>query len=202
MVLIFSGLSAGALDIPLSGTGSSGGNGGHKIAYVDLERIFQIFPETKFAKEDYAKRLVKMREDLANREEEISTFNTRIEVLESTLKQLEGKVATKVETSTNTPVDSTEFQFDEGEDSEALVKMKKDLEEKISGLEDARKRATRELSTFENQQSQVILGKIYLALKDLANDEQVTLVVDKSSILFGSTDIDLTEKLQQRVRGY
>ena len=45
-------------------------------------------------------------------------------------------------------------------------------------------------------------GLIYKALKDLANEEQVTLVVDKSSILFGSAEIDLTDKLQQRVRGY
>jgi Skp family chaperone for outer membrane proteins len=48
----------------------------------------------------------------------------------------------------------------------------------------------------------MILGKIYQALRDVANEEQVVVVVDKSSILYGDANIDLTEKLQERVRGY
>ena len=48
----------------------------------------------------------------------------------------------------------------------------------------------------------MILGKIYQALRDLAQEEQVTLVVDKASILYGDSAIDLTEKLQNKVRGY
>jgi len=79
--------------------------------------------------------------------------------------------------------------------------MKRELDDKKAEMEELRKQASADLAAFENQQSQLILGKIYQALRDVANEEQVSVVVDKSSILYGDANIDLTEKLQQRLAG-
>lgn len=175
---------ASALEIPLSGGSSSAA--GPKIAYVDMERIFQIFPQTQAAKEDYAKQLKKKKDQLAEKEAELREISSRMTVLESTLKDM--PASGEAGAATESP--------------QSITNMKAELEKKKADYEDLRKQAAADLSTYQNQQSQIILGKIYSALKDLASEEQVAVVVDKSSILYGDATIDLTEKLQQRVRGY
>lgn len=181
--------SALALEIPLTG-GTQSSAGGPKIAYVDMERIFQIYPQTQAAKEDYAKQLKKKKEQLAEKEAELREITSRLTVLEATLKDMGGPAGT-------TPAE------DAGNSSpQSVNNLKTELETKKAEFEDLRKRAASDLSTFQSQQSQMILGKIYQALKDVASEEQVAVVVDKSSILYGDAAIDLTEKLQQRVRGY
>lgn len=193
-LLLFLLPNAYALDIPL--TGASGDGGNSKIGYVDMERIFQVYPQTKAAKEDYRKRLDKLKLDLAQKETELGNIRDRIAVLDSTLKG--GGTPPAVSASTVAADSPPELPQEPGN----LNAMKKDLEVKEAEFEEARKRALEDLATFESRQSQVILGKIYEALVGLAEDEQLTLVVDKSSILYGSAATDLTDKLQQRIRGF
>lgn len=175
-----------ALEIPLSGGGSS--VGGPKIAYVDMERIFQIFPQTQAAKEDYAKQLKKKKDQLSEKESELRDISSRLSVLESTLKDM--------------PAPGVDLAPAEAGSPQSLSNLKAELDKKKTDYEDLRKQAASDLTAYQSQQSQIILGKIYQALKDLASEEQVAVVVDKSSILYGDATIDLTEKLQQRVRGY
>jgi Skp family chaperone for outer membrane proteins len=186
--------NARALEIPLTGAGSDGGVA--KIGYVDMERIFQVYPQTKAAKDDYRKRLDKLKADLAARESELGNIRDRISVLDSTLKGVGTSPTTEVSTITaGSPMDLAK-------QPDNLDVMRNDLKTKEVEFEEARKRALEDLASFESRQSQVILGKIYEALVDLAEEEQVTLIVDKSSILFGSASTDLTEKLQERIRGF
>lgn len=182
-----------ALDIPLSGATDSGG--GIKIGYVDMDRIFQIYPQTQAAKEDYAKQLKKKREQLASKEAELRDIEGKISVLSSTLKEGVGAPAPQP-----TAIDD---QNDPSMNASLSVgKMREDLEVRKTELTELRKQATADLAAFQSQQSQMILGKIYQALRDVATEEQVAVVVDKSSILYGDASIDLTDKLQQRVRGF
>lgn len=193
-LFVLSATCSYALEIPLGGESGGSGGGGGKIAYVDMERIFQVYPQTREAKEDYAKQLAKKRQQLADKEAELANLKSRVSVLESTLKDVNANGATAAPQA-STPTAS-------GESPQSLLDMKKDLEQKQAELEDLRKRAADDLAAFERQQTQLIFGKIYQALRDVCSEEQVTLVVDKASILYGSADIDLTEKLQTRVRGY
>lgn len=190
--------TAHAIDIPLNGGGGAGG-GGQKIGYIDMERIFQIYPQTKYAKEDYAKRLQKKREAISEKEEELQNLKSRISVLEATFQDIQHRDANDNNTEQGSASDEEKML---SSNPESLVQMKVELENKRQELEEQKKQAVEEMAAFEKQQSQIILGKIYQALKDLAIEEQVSLVVDKSSILYGSAEVDLTEKLQQRVRGY
>jgi Skp family chaperone for outer membrane proteins len=196
MTLIFTGLVSGAsaLEIPLGGTSGPATTGGTSVGYVDMDRIFQIYPQTQAAKEDYAKQLAKKREQLREKEAQVANLKSRIGVLESTLKDLGNQPSSPADS--NLPADPQPGSATPTDD------MKQQLETQMAELEEMRKQAERDLAAFQNQQSQMILGKIYQALRDLAQEEQVTLVVDKSSILYGDAAIDLTDKLQSRVRGY
>jgi Skp family chaperone for outer membrane proteins len=190
-----------ALEIPLSGGGETSRGG--SIGFVDLDKIFQIYPQTQVAKEDYAKQLKKKRELLAEKEAALTDIQTRTSVLESTLKQ-GGPVTPPPAENGELTEDSTVNPAADplASAAESLANMKRELEDKKAEMEELRKQAAADLAAFESQQSQLILGKIYQALRDVASEEQVSVVVDKSSILYGDGNIDLTEKLQQRVRGY
>ncbi len=193
--LLLSGATVFALDIPLNGGGGGESHGGANIGYVDLDKIFQLYPQTQAAKEDYAKQLKKKRDQLASKESELADLETRLSVLESTIKQ--GASAPAIEGSTSAATEDPTASV-----NQSVGNMRTQLTDKKAELEELRKQAKTDLAAFENQQSQIILGKIYQALRDVAIEQQVTVVVDKSSILYGDATIDLTDKLQQRVRGY
>lgn len=202
--VMLSGAVSWALEIPLTGGGSESSRGAASIGYVDMDKIFQIYPQTQAAKEDYAKQLKKKREQLAEKEAALAEIQSRAAVLESTLKQ--GAPAVPPPTPNadgTTTAPSTDPNADPlASAAQSLATMKRELDDKKAEMEDMKKQAAADLAAFEAQQSQLILGKIYQALRDVANEEQVAVVVDKSSILYGDASIDLTDKLQQRVRGY
>lgn len=197
--IIFTVLGMGvssALEIPLGHSEGTGRDSTDRIGYVDMERIFQIYPQTKSAKEDFLKKREKMREDLSAKEIRLQEVRQKMAVLESTL--------ISKPPAQNPDVDPL---FGNGEPAEkvsadSISQTKKELEELEIEFEEARSLAQKDLTAFESRQTQIIFGKIYSALQELADEEQVDLVVDKSSILFGSASIDLTEKLQKKVRGF
>jgi Skp family chaperone for outer membrane proteins len=200
MVTAVSG--AWALDIPLEGGGGGAGNV-LSIGYVDMERIYQLYPKTRVAKEDYSKQLRAKRAELAGKEKELLAIKNRLSVLESTLKNGGADPAAAAGAA---PVDDAAIDPSlenlEAKEPAALIQLKKELEEKQADFEEQRKRAQDDLIAFERRQNQVILGNIYQALRDLAQEQQVSIVVDKTSVLYGDATIDLTDKLQDKVRGY
>jgi Skp family chaperone for outer membrane proteins len=194
------------LDIPLDG--GQGTGRGMSIGYVDMEKIFQLYPKTKTAKEDYAKQLRAKREELSKKEADLNAVKNRLAVLESTLKNGQPDTSAPASAGTDPSVGGEADDLDpslenlEAKEPQALLNLKKELEEKMADFEEQKKRSQEDLFSFERRQSQIILGNIYQALRDLAQEEQISLVVDKSSILFGGADTDLTNKLQEKVRGY
>lgn len=207
--ILLSGLCAGArsfaLEISLVGAGGGGGGAGaNRIGFVDLERIYQIYPQTQNAKEDYAKQLARKRQQLSEKESELNNIKGRIAVLEATLKDMGAAEQPAADPAAADPADPEAQPATPAAapGAQSIVAMKNDLQQKQLEYEDLRKQAAADLATFETQQNQLILGRIYEALRDLAAEEQITLVVDKSAILFGAANVDLTEKLQVKVRGY
>jgi Skp family chaperone for outer membrane proteins len=193
----FAASSAFALEIPLGGQIEGGGGKGTAVGYVDMDRIFAIYPQTKLAKEDYAKQLQKKRDQLAEKEAQVNNLKSKIAVLESTAKQAQNAPAPDAANVSDAQVEASAAKS-----PQQLDDMKQQLEAQMAEYEDTRKQAEQDLAAFQTQQSQMILGKIYEALRDLAQEAQVTLVVDKASILYGDAAIDLTDRLQAKVRGY
>lgn len=72
---------------------------------------------------------------------------------------------------------------------------------KESTVEEFRQRAEKELLEYEQKRMQLILGGIYMVLREVAINEGVSVVVDKKSILYGQNAVDLTDKLLNKLAG-
>ncbi len=81
----------------------------------------------------------------------------------------------------------------------ALQKKEAELKAKEEDLRYSQKQAEKELLDFESRKSELLLGRIYTALKELAVKEEVSVIVDKRSILFGQNAVDLTGKLLKKL---
>ena len=57
------------------------------------------------------------------------------------------------------------------------------------------------LLELESRRTEMLLGKIHRAVQEIARKEGVSVVVDKSSILFGHDAVDLTEKVMNHLKG-
>lgn len=81
----------------------------------------------------------------------------------------------------------------------ALTKKERELSIKEEELRQAQRQSERELLEYEGRKSELILGRIYVALKELAVKEEVSVIIDKRNILFGQNAVDLTGKLIKKL---
>jgi Skp family chaperone for outer membrane proteins len=183
-----------ALEIPVENIATPSGSA---VGFVDIEKIFQEFPETQRAKAEYMSSIEKKRIALLDKELEIKSIKDRIDSLKKTLEPETGSAATAPAKSTGT-VDSSGAPAEGA--AAALVLRQQELDEKEKGLETERLKIEQELVDEERHRSQAILGHIYVVLQELAEEAQVSVVVDKSSILYGTAQVDLTAKLRERLR--
>jgi Skp family chaperone for outer membrane proteins len=81
----------------------------------------------------------------------------------------------------------------------ALFKKEEDLKAREDELRAFQKQSERELLEYESHRSELLLGRIYTALKELAVKEEVSVIVDKRNILYGQNAVDLTDKLLKKL---
>ncbi len=81
----------------------------------------------------------------------------------------------------------------------AIAQKETDLASRETELQNDQKLAEKELLNYENHRSELLLGRIYVALKELAIKEEVSVVVDKRNILYGQKAVDLTDKLIEKL---
>lgn len=55
------------------------------------------------------------------------------------------------------------------------------------------------LLELESRRSEILLGKIYTVVQEVARENGVSVVVDKGQILFGQKTVDLTEKVLKKL---
>lgn len=81
-----------------------------------------------------------------------------------------------------------------------IAPLEKELAQKRGDLKALREKTEKELADMENRRSEIILGKIYAALRHVATEEGISVVVDKGSTLYGRKTVDLTDKLLEHIR--
>lgn len=59
----------------------------------------------------------------------------------------------------------------------------------------------KDLVNIESKRSELLLGRIYAAVKDTAVENGVSVVIDKTAILFGQGSVDLTDKVLKKLEG-
>ena len=77
---------------------------------------------------------------------------------------------------------------------------RKILDRKTFDFRDFRSKALEDMKTLQSQKTYDVMSKIYAILQSLARDESITVVLDKSYVLYGEDSIDLTEKLMSRLQ--
>jgi len=77
----------------------------------------------------------------------------------------------------------------------AIAAKETELKQKEEELKLYQRQMEKELLEYESHKSEIILGRVYLVLKELAVRSGVSVVVDKRNILFGHSAVDLTGKL-------
>jgi len=157
-----------------------------------MEKIFQEFPETRRAKAEYLLEVQKKRGFLLERELAVKDVHDRIDTLKESLgSAVNGNVAASTDTVRSSA---------RSDQAEALILRQQELSDKNDELEKERLKAEQDLVDYERRRSQAILGRIYAVLQELAQEDQISVVVDKSHILYGIPQVDLTEKLRDRLR--
>lgn len=185
-----------------------GGASGSPVGYVDMDLIFREYPETKKAREEYRKEVARYKGELAEKERALEDLKGEIEALKappvsSTNTLLSsGTVTGEPPAVSTTPVSlAPPTPVASVSEAEGLAKRQDQLVKRQEEIEKARAEATLALRNFEARQSKQILGRLYKALVQLADERGLSLVVDKSAILYGTNTVDLTEALSRRVRG-
>lgn len=191
--LVFCAAAARCLEIPLK----KGAGEGTRVGYVDMDRIFREYPETQKARTEYFKEVERQRASLAERERQLAGVEQEIDLLKDTMQSSSDSAAVAVST-TAVPVLSTATV---AAVQEGVAKRSADLVQRQAELAMARQAGAQALRDLEARRSKQILGSLYKALMDLADEKGIGLVVDKSAILYGQSAIDLTDALSRRVRG-
>ena len=56
------------------------------------------------------------------------------------------------------------------------------------------------MKVLQTEKTYGVMSKIYAVLQTLARDEGITVVLDKSYVLYGEDTVDITDKLIQRMQ--
>jgi Skp family chaperone for outer membrane proteins len=82
---------------------------------------------------------------------------------------------------------------------EILAMKKKNLGQKESEFKEHQAQVEKNLLDLESRRTEILLGKIYAVVQEVARENGVSVVVDKSQILFGHTTVDLTGKVIKKL---
>ncbi|HAH07990.1 MAG TPA: hypothetical protein DCM05_15940 [Elusimicrobia bacterium] len=84
---------------------------------------------------------------------------------------------------------------------DSLELKRKQLAAKEEEFQKHQSQVERNLLELENRRSEILLGKIYTVIQEVARENGVGVVVDKNQILFGQNSVDLTEKVIKKLEG-
>jgi Skp family chaperone for outer membrane proteins len=82
-----------------------------------------------------------------------------------------------------------------------LAQKTRELERKQAQVRDEQDAAEKNLLDLESRRTEILMGKIYKAVQEVARREGVSVVVDKTGILYGHNAVDLTEKVLKYLKG-
>jgi Skp family chaperone for outer membrane proteins len=195
LLLAAAALPSEAMEIPLERGGPKASKRGLVVGFVDMDRIYQEYPETRKARKEYQEQADKMKGLLADKEAELSDLREQLSVLKAA--QAVSASTQAVSASTAAVAFSTPTAFTSGN----LSQKEGELAEQEASLTEARKSAVQALSEFERKRAAQIFGKLYKSLVQLADEKGVDVVLEKSALLYGQAGLDLTDALSRRVRG-
>ena len=87
-------------------------------------------------------------------------------------------------------------------EQEAKIALKtRDLAQKEEDFKSYQAAAEKSLLDIESRKTEILLGKLHKAVQVVARKEGISVVVDKSSIVYGHDGVDLTDKVLKYLKG-
>lgn len=150
------------------------------ICFIDMEKVFQQHPIIKDAKERY--NIMKSTQEI-----ELKNIENKIEELEKEIEKLSNEFEILTDTTSQL---NKEMEIEAKEDE--LVKMDLLYENNLLNFK-------KDLEELEQRSTEIALRDLYKIIKEIAEKENISVVLDKSSILYGQDSFDITEKVLQKI---
>lgn len=218
--LIPAATSVRAVVIPLDGTsGERGGSSPESIAYVDLEKIFTEHPLTRRFREELNADIEKRRSELALMESEIVQLDSIIISSSAELGRMQAeRDALSASAASSVPVAPPDISSGTAAASAVTTRitaLDNGLRDKAGGIEKFRQEMRRkktalnararqnkdDLVALEQQQSHEVMADIYHLLDKLSDEENITIIFDKTGLVYGKKIRDITPKVIERLQG-
>lgn len=191
-----------SIEIPIGG--ETGGLGTPNIGFVDMDKVFQSYSKVELAKKEYEEKKLEKEEELKLKEKEIKELEVEIEKLKEEIFNQQMVETTELlpKTTVGVQISTQEVTSAELTTKEMQLKEKTDLlSQKQEEYELSKAEVEKFLKEFEESKTFSIMGDLYVIIEELAKEENIAVVVEKSSILYGLPNIDLTNKVIDRLRG-
>ncbi|MEE8424957.1 MAG: OmpH family outer membrane protein [Elusimicrobiota bacterium] len=83
-----------------------------------------------------------------------------------------------------------------------IAAKKRTLSRKDAAFGEYQAQVEKNLIDIESRRSEILLGRIYRVVREVARENGVSIVVDKREILFGQDSVDLTAKVIKKLEGF
>lgn len=114
---------------------------------------------------------------------------------------VEAKTAPEVVKSTAAAAKILELETRIKYNEESLLPIKADIEKKKLEIARLIKTNRDELAKSEEKQTYKVLADIYNILRKIAEDENLSIIIDKNNVLYGQPGQDITDKVLERLQG-
>ncbi len=131
----------------------------------------------------------------------VSTSNAKILVSSSPVKTpvaLPSNPAFAIASTHQKPVSPSKMTLPQLNDK--IDKENREITRDEAALKQDESSIEKNLLNLENRETQGLLGKIYKVIREVATESGVSVVVDKSQILYGHNAVDLTDKVLKRLK--
>ncbi|MCS7184900.1 MAG: OmpH family outer membrane protein [bacterium] len=149
-----------------------------KIGCIDIKAIFEEFPETQKARQEYQQLMNEKQFEIKTLEDEIDKLKLEIEEIKKTLSLTQ-------EPGTSTVLNEKQML----------------LEQKTIDLDLKKKRLESELQELSRIKTAKVMGKLYRIIEEVAIEEGLSVVIDKADAIWFSESIDITDAVRKKLHG-
>ena len=194
-----------------------------RIGVVDMNKVLNEYPLTQKLQQDIDNFKQNKMAEIVSIEKEIEelmkqklVINTEIEQLKTQLAQISVSATTSTIISSES-ISSTEFIQSSNTvvaQSEQVEQIKKNIEDKQKNLQQIEQEINTKKQIVKQKQTEIeseiekmkqkteaeIYAELYKIIKQITQQEGLNVVIDKSGILYGEPEIDITDKVLKKIK--
>jgi len=167
-----------------------------KIAYCDVEKVFESYSLTELSRKQLRQEKEKMSQALKKLEKEIKEIKKKIEEKKNIM------VSSFTVTSSSSNITSSTSTKNISISTMTLpgVSLEEELKKKEKELEEKKNIFKKELKDKEKDIREQIIYRIYTVIEEVANELGYSVVFDKSQVIYSVTTRDITDEVIKRLK--